>query len=816
MAIAKSSIERNNFTGGLITETTALTFPENAAQEIDNFEINRDGSIKRRLGMIEESLGKRIDTQRNALTVANYAIQSFKWANVDNDPTKTLGVIQIGDALWFTDLSSDVLSTAMLNKDSNGVAQPLYIDAPLVPRRISGLEPVSFTAVNGVLIVASSEMGNPIYIEYTTGGIGTSREIRGEAITLKVRDLWGVDDGLPIDERPPKLSGNHKYNLKNQGWSGSSTGIPRLFKNWYDGKGTLKELYPKLYNTNGTLKDYDGIPKSTRLNVQLTTLTSLYGNISDGNREVLGRKGFLGYPSNADIRYLGNGVDGDGKPEFDYHPFNVTGISSTPAPKGKYVIDAFSRGVGRNKASAVGGLRSDSERANISVVAAYANRVFYSGVDSNIRSPDVRSPDYTGCLFFTKSINTFEDFEKCYQEADPTSENDFKLVATDGGFLKIAEASQIVKLIVARASLIVIAKNGIWQITGPDGIFSAESYSINQLTNIGCESPDSIVVAEDIVYYWSDGGIYALAADSISGELNAKNISETTIQTFLNGIPAISKNAAKGRFDTVNRKVTWLYNDKDSYDGLSFKNSYNRELVFDTVLQAFYPRSVGDSSEGTFITAYVETENFVTLSNVQSVVVNGEQVQVNGEDVVATIPTKGKNSGVTKYLLLTPSGFNGSYEFSFGSYGGFSFKDWDETDSPAFLTTGSELSGDTQRDKQIPYLTMHFNRTETGFQEVNGELEARSPSSCSVTSRWSFADSRSSGKWGRPFEAYRLGRNFIPQDEGDDFDYGQSVITTKTKIRGKGRAVAFRFETSEGKDCQIIGWGMPVSGGTIV
>ena len=111
---------------------------------------------------------------------------------------------------------------------------------------------------------------------------------------------------------------------------------------------------------------------------------------------------------------------------------------------------------------------------------------------------------------------------------------------------------------------------------------------------------------------------------------------------------------------------------------------------------------------------------------------------------------------------------------------------------------------------------MHFNRSESGFVEVDGELEAVNPSSCSITSRWDFANSSASGKWGRPFEAYRLPRNFIPQDVDDEFDYGYEVISSKTKLRGRGKSVSLKFETAPAKDCQIIGWGMPINGVTTV
>jgi hypothetical protein len=820
MAIAKSSIERTNFTGGLITEATALTFPENAAQDINNFELNRDGSIKRRLGMMEETLGQKVDTGRNANAFSNYAVSSFKWTNVNNDPNLTLGVMQIGDSIWFTDLGSDVLSTAMINLDDSGVAQPIVMAPPYLSNTISGNKPMSFTSIAGVLVVASEEMDTPVYLEYNNGFM-TAREIR-----IEVRDLWGIEDGLRVDERPYDLSTYHRYNLKNQGWDQS---IAQNLTRPSSIEATLYDLNPYLWESRtGPLKQiylektgsyYGGDLRSWTLTNSLADTYSLSKEDLRGDilaTEVGGAAN--GYPSNSDIRHQGIGIDSNGNKVFKADQLSVQGITTTPAPKGRYVIDAFDRGAGREKSALKnpGKLLVDSEQGNISVVSNYANRIFYTGVDSKIEDPDIKSPDYTGCLFFTQSIQNFDNLNKCYQSADPTAEDDFALVATDGGFLKIADAAQIIKLVVSNSSLVVIARNGVWEITGPDGVFKATDYSISQVTNIGCESPDSVVVAEDVVYYWGEGGIYALVADNISGKLQAQNISERTVQTFYNAIPSVSKNAAKGRFDAVNRKISWMYNDKDSYDGITLRNSYNKEMVLDTVLQAFYVREVADSSTGISMAAYVETENFVNVQDVQAVVVNGEQVVVNGEDVVVTTNAKGRSVSTTKYLLLGPTGAGGTFEFSFGLYGGQDYKDWGETDSPAYLTTGAELAGDTQRHKQVPYLTMHFNRTEKGFEEIDGELEAINPSSCTVTARWDFANSSSSGKWGRPFEGYRLGRNFIPQDVDDEFDYGYSVISSKTKLRGRGKSVALRFESSPAKDCQIIGWGMPINGGTTV
>ena len=50
---AKSEI--NNFIGGLITNASELNYPPNASPDIENFELNKDGSIRRRPGIDFES-----------------------------------------------------------------------------------------------------------------------------------------------------------------------------------------------------------------------------------------------------------------------------------------------------------------------------------------------------------------------------------------------------------------------------------------------------------------------------------------------------------------------------------------------------------------------------------------------------------------------------------------------------------------------------------------------------------------------------------------------------------------------------------------
>lgn len=49
------------------------------------------------------------------------------------------------------------------------------------------------------------------------------------------------------------------------------------------------------------------------------------------------------------------------------------------------------------------------------------------------------------------------------------------------------------------------------------------------------------------------------------------------------------------------------------------------------------------------------------------------------------------------------------------SYSNQEFLDWGVVDAQAYMVTGYLSGGDFQRYKQVPYITVHSRRTETGF-----------------------------------------------------------------------------------------------------
>lgn len=625
---------------------------------------------------------------------------------------------------------------------------------------VSGVS--SFTEIGGDLIVNTSSPTNDyVILTYDEATDTVSKTF----YSLEVRDIWGVDDGLSIEARYPSPTGDspeHKYNIYNQGW---------YRQNVVNDAGARVNPATYFYSVEGV------------------------------------------YPSNADIWYYGKKESDEDK----FYPEELYKLSlgSTPAPKGHYIINPYRLGAGRNSAFFSSGLPGGSYIGKVRSLATFAGRVFFGGFDiSSSSDKHDTDPKPESNIYFSQVVNSKDNVGKCYQAGDPTSEFEGDIVATDGGSIVIPEINILYKLVPIANQLVVFAENGVWSIQGSDEGFSATNFQVNKLSNIGVVNDGSVVETEGGIFFWSKSGIYLLSFDQVSGSLSARNISEETIQTLYINIPTVGKAFAKGNYDEASRKVSWLYNTSDSYNGIDSVDRYDTELVFDVTLGAFYKNTYPESITGPFITDYVRTPGYLSVDNVDDIVEDADDIVEGSDDIVETESVRSRGVSTTKYLTVKENAGGTLYEFTLSDISNEDFLDWytydsTGTDAAAFLETGYVTAGDTQRDKASKYLTTHFSRTETGYElDGNGNIVLTNPSGCLVQTRWGFTDSANSGKWGTQFQGYRLGRYYIPEDVNDSFDYGHNVITTKNKVRGHGKALRFRFDTEAGKDMYLLGWAM--------
>lgn len=741
--------EVSTFVKGLITEASPLTFPENASLDELNFVLNKDGSRQRRLGM--EFKAGSVDLTLPVTTISGLKINTFKWENVGGDPVKTATVLQCGKSIYIIDSSYP-----------GGTFEQSFVVGT------SDTLDISMTSVDGVLVCVSGDK-EITAIDYRDGVYTKSIQ------TLMVRDLFGVEDVTSgkdllspeyLEYRPTTLTSEHTYNLRNQTYA-----IPRF-------TGDTDAITDLIFEFHR--ESVDNYPSNAD-----SVLPFFYSNPSDeDNREV--------------ERYFAR--------EAVINP-----LGSFPAPRGYFVIDALERGKGRLDAILrlkerhpenvydVTSLPQDKTPGGASVVAQFAGRVFYGGFSGDIVDGDALSPRLTSYVLFSKLVDNISDISRCYQEGDPTSKETPDIIATDGGFIRIDGAYGIKKMVNVGSQLLVIAENGVWGVQGgSDYGFSAENYLVKKYSEHGCVSPSSVVLVDNTVLFWGDDGIYSVAPDQY-GDWKVVNTTNTTIQKFYDDIDTTSKKRCQGFYDSYERKVRWLYDNDFLLTGVN-----TRELVLDLNLSAFYVLEVASGPNEYRVVVGAEVPPYRIGSVVEHITVLGEPVIAAGEDVVVSGTVV--ETQLREFLYVTVVSYNASQVvLRMASYSNTHFRDWDTEDAAAYLVTGFMSGGDFQRYKQVPYLTVHLERTETGFTP---EYELLNQSSCKVQSMWEWADSANSNRWGREFEAYRLGRLWTPSSSADDYDDGFAVVSTKNKLRGKGRVLSLKFSTSPDRDLHLYGWSM--------
>lgn len=726
MAKPGQRAEVNTFIQGLITEASPLNFPPNASKLEENFELSRDGTRRRRKGMdYETGYALRSTPSWGTIHTTDPGYNAVVWEGVMGDSTKDYLAVQIGDTIDFYDLSPGPITDVLLGS---------------VTLAVSRTNRFSMASIDGYLVIAT---GGVFTYYITQNDAGT---ISAVPYTLKVRDFWGVDSGNPSFEndiyfRPSTMPPLVAYNLYNQSW-----GIPR------------KDAAGNLSDPTGTFHgEYNKYPSNSEvvwsaLQFQAVTATQtpyerIYVNMYD----------------------------------------EVFGLAPL-ASRGYFIIDALDRGASRVAAYNANDSRfpdlnvpipldppEDRTPGSASVVAKYAGRIFYAGFEGKVIDGDSRSPSLNNYVLFSKLVDQVGDLGKCYQEGDPTSREGADVVDTDGGYIKITEATKIVSLRVMGNDLIVLAENGIWAITGgSDFGFTATNYKVTKLSTFGSLSDSSVVEQGDSVVYWSESGIYQITRNNL-GAIGVQSMSKTTIQKFYDSIPIESRSKACGAYDDADKKIRWLFRENTIFT-LEAKTT---ELVLDFDLGNF------------------------TINTINNL----------GSSVAPILPVFYKDE---PFYITMSKGGGTFYNYTVAKYNNLEFKDWKTVDgvgmdAKAFVWTGDQIVGDSAVYKQVPYIVIHLERTETGTDE---EGKLINQSSCLFRVFWDWSNSELSNKVAQFQQAYRY-RKPLFSTPSSTYDNGFSQITTKNKVRGRGRAVALYFETEPEKDCHLLGWNVTFNGNSI-
>jgi hypothetical protein len=751
-------VEFKNFIKGLITEASPVNFPPEASFAEENFQLKRDGTRDRRLGLDYESDYQVRSLPTDLSTLLTTEPVTFEWRNVGGDPGTIFLVMQVANDLLFFDLQA----TSVSKDGYKGTLADVFTNN----------NAYSFASVDGRLVVVS---GAKTIAVITYNGSTFAKE----SVSLKTRDVWGLQESTARESDPSlrtaTLTSSEWYNLYNQSW-----GIPRK-------------------NAAGTLDDPAGIYK-TDLSV---------------------------YPSSKEAVWIGLQYQPVSSGVTPYERmftnlYTETLGADTTASKGYFIIDLLDRNASRNAAVIANAAKyptldyttlvytgADSTAGGPTTVAEFAGRVFYGGFSGTVTGGDKRSPDLSNFIFFSQLVKNSQDITKCYQEGDPTSRENADLIDTDGGFIRISGMDSVLAMVNVSSALMVIGTNGVWMVTGgSDYGFSATNFKVEKISDMYPLGSRSIVTDSGRVFVWSQDGIYVIAKDQF-GSYGGTNITQTTIQTFYEEIPATTKQKVVGAYDSVGKRIRWLFK-----EGTPFTSgSITKELVLDLSINAFYVHRifnpVGNNAE---VFSVFKSLPFQSGSGNVSIQAGTDEVFAGSESVV--IPNTGRAAGLqaSRYLCIINTG--GTLTYTFGYYKNPFFKDWETVDgvgvdAKAYLQTGAYTADDSSIHKQVPYLTLHFLRTENG---VDVDLNPEGASSCFIRTMWDWSNGYNSNKWSPLTQAYRYRKEYIPTSTEDTFDTGFQVVTSRNKLRGRGKAFSLYFETEPLKDCRIIGWSLSLNG----
>lgn len=569
-----------------------------------------------------------------------------------------------------------------------------------------------------------------------------------------------------------------------------------------------------VYEIELTIRDFEGLKSYEEVNVELTSTQwdTSYANegISDGYERALYNLYNQGWsdtyinsyktansnklPANSKSWHYGK----DTSDNFSASILNKQEFGTSPAPKGKTLLVAF-----KQERTAGGVTFTSSTPYRPTTCTFFAGRVWYAGV---------QTAEYLGKVYFSQVLDTLDKAGNCYQDNDPTAEVIADLLDSDGGVIDIPEAGEIVNLTPLARGVVVLATNGVWFISGIDNAFSASTYVVERVTSVGCISAKSVVAVENSLMYWSNNGIYLVSSSTGGLSLNANNISDKNIKTFYQDIPTLNKIYVESSYSATDKIVYWLYSSSPIENETTGRFNKNTVLALDLMLESWYWFDIDDTAGPVLVS--IESSKETSESDFTYNVIAGSDdvIDVSSNIIQADLPVVAGSRQVFKFLVLHPVTSN-NYSLTFADLlntrdAATKFADWYSynntgVEKQAYFQSGYQLAEiGPARNKTGMYLTMFMKRTETEFDANAIPLNQ---SSCKMQTKWDFTDSAYAGKWADEVQVYRQRRMFLTS-AGETFDDGYPLVISKNKLRGRGKAIQFKFASEDGYDMQIVGW----------
>lgn len=784
------------FVKGLITEAGPLTFPENSARAIDNVVINRDGSIEPRKGFA----GQGVFGSPSTTAGAEYelAVNSFLWKGAGSVGEVDILVVQYGRYVRFYTAHSTTptLIDSVITLEDYIPTNSGYSQADVETSIFQ------FANLDGKLVVVSG-FTDPVLCKYDS----QTSTVTATALTLRTRDLTGLEDGTEPDFHPTTLTTEHQYNLYNSGWeldkinsyfaeyaeypSRSEDPWSGLIDEVNPADGTVTKLFkPELYRADGDVGFGTSEAARGHFIFDVFENTVLFSNLGSVSNVIMtgvtdnGTGGTFGWSSmTITVETSGPGVTEDGTIVLTNVVLDsaLGGTPPTSALNGTYdvtYIDAthYSFVMSYTQIQALGliaymtpdssgnwypyytlemgntqyGVPSDytsiTEPRRFEAVAAHAGRIFYAGC-----RPD-NNKELSGRIYYSQLARTDAALSRCYQSNDPSAKDVNDLLDTDGGYINISNIGTVHSMQVFLASLIIIATNGVWEISSADGYFRPASYTVRKISSRGSRFKGGVSTLDDKPCYWSTQGLEVIVASEVTGQSQVQSLTDSTIKTLVQNRDIVD-NSVTAVYDNVNNVAYWGF----STDAASPEYTI---LAFDTRLGAFYTWSLDIDQDDTRVRA-------MTFS---------ERDDENGLYLITA-----EDGGLSHSLVLNAMrNTNNTDTMHDGGSSPFS----------CLIEAGHETLGDGMRSKQALRVATFCERNEDASLYAQG--------------MYSWSLDADSGKWNNPQQAYR------------DAGAGHGVSRSRLTMRGNGPSFRIRYFSEDDKPFKLLGWSVLYAGGDIV
>jgi len=417
-------------------------------------------------------------------------------------------------------------------------------------------------------------------------------------------------------------------------------------------------------------------------------------------------------------------------------------------------------------------ITTETEDNRPEVTAFAFGRVWFGGTNSQ---------RWGTTLFFSQVLTDINRAGKCHQEADPTAESINSLIDSDGGTVRISEMGSVVGMVALSTALVVLCNNGVWTIRGGSQGFTPLSFVVERVTKIGCIAKRSIIEVEDTVMYVAVDGIYQIGnqagQDQYQGggkSIVSTNITEPKINSFYNDIEHSELTGSVSVYDNK-QKVYSLY-----YGPV---NDLNKALNLRLKSGAWYPYTFDTDSE---------------------------ELPARFRMAFPFFSQESRNVVGTKFLMFSDDDVDQRY--SINEYNDANFKDFGTAEIDAYFEFSPLTLDNPQFDKSAMYVTNYFEFTEqtiTGVDDA-GKPTYTYPSSALLTPKWEWHSVPGVGsKVGRQRQVYRF-REVLAEDDGT-INTGMTVVTSRDKVRGHGKALGLRYDAESGKDMRLIGVTLPMT-----